>query len=104
MHGTSGERIGSLAALWASAFVIAALILLQAGRGVGPEARAEMVSSSGAFTILTANGGTDDVCVILDERNEELLVYRAVAQDRIQFESRVSLREIFVNARAQAGG
>jgi hypothetical protein len=37
----------SAAVLWASAFVIAALVIVQAGRLPGPAARAEMSSSSG---------------------------------------------------------
>jgi hypothetical protein len=48
----------SAAALWASAFVIAALIIVQAGRLPGNQAHAEMATGNGAYTLVTADAGT----------------------------------------------
>lgn len=75
---SSGRAIDSgAAALWASAMVIAAMILVQAGRhGAGSQAHAETVSQVGDLTALTArSGGDNDVLAVLDGRAERLMLY-----------------------------
>ncbi|MHC4103201.1 MAG: hypothetical protein ACYSW1_20235, partial [Planctomycetota bacterium] len=64
----SGQINPSAAVLWASAFVIAALTIVQAGRLQGPTARAEMASSSGDYTLVAGRSGRGR-----DERPNELL-------------------------------
>ena len=78
----ASEKINpSAAVLWASAFVIAALVIVQAGRLPGPAARAEMSSSRGDYTLLTARSGRGpdekpyELLYVIDNRDEVLLVY-----------------------------
>jgi hypothetical protein len=71
----------SAAVLWASAFVIAALTIVQAGRLPGPAARAAMVSRHGDYTMLTARSGRGpdekpyELLYVIDTRDQVLLVY-----------------------------
>ena len=71
----------SAAVLWASAFVIAALTILQAGRFAGPAAHAEMSSSSGDYTLVTTDSGRggdvdpDELLYVIDNRDQVLMVY-----------------------------
>ena len=69
----------SFGALAASAFVLAGMILLQAGeRG---KAHAAMAVESDGYTVVTANAGRgedaapDEVLYVLSSRDEVLLVY-----------------------------
>jgi len=80
------------------------MILAQTGRNIGSAARAEMVSGSGGYTVMTADGGTDEVLLVLDERNEELFVYRVENQRSVDLQERVSLTKLFADARAAARG
>ncbi|HYC99916.1 MAG TPA: hypothetical protein VEB22_01710 [Phycisphaerales bacterium] len=53
--------------------------------------------------LLTSEGGGDDVLIVLDQRNEELLLYRPVNGRSIDFRGRFPLRELFNEARATGG-
>ena len=72
---------GPAAALWASAFVIAALVVVQAGKLPGNVAHAEMAAAQDGYTLLTTNsghGGDEDpneLLYVLDNVDEVLLVY-----------------------------
>lgn len=97
--------LGSLAAkgaLWASAAVIAGLIIVQASRMPGDGAYAEMVSSVGEYTVLTTDGGNEEVLLVLDNRNEDLLVYKVKAQKELELFQKVDLDKLFIDARASA--
>lgn len=69
------------AVLWASAFVIGALIILQAGRMHGNAAHANMAADRGSYTLMTADSGrggdTDpyEILYVIDSREQVLLVY-----------------------------
>ncbi len=104
MRDESRANLAASAPLWASALVILALILVQSSRMAGNRAQAEMVSSSGGYTVMTADGGTDEVLLILDERSEELFVYRVENQRSVDMKERISLSRLFTDARAAAQG
>lgn len=104
MRDESRANLAASAPLWASALVILALILVQSSRMGGNRALAEMVSSSGGYTVMTADGGTDEVLLILDERSEELFVYRVENQRSVDMKERISLSRLFSDARAAAQG
>ena len=104
MRTQSKENLVASAPLWASAIVILGLTLVQSSRLTGSRAQAEMVSSSGGYTVMTADGGTDEVLIILDERSEEMFVYRVENQRSVDLKERVSLSQLFTDARAAAQG
>ena len=95
------------AILWACAFLLGALVLVQAGRLPGNPAYAEMGVESGGFTLLTSNAGRgedaapDELLYLIDGRGEILLVYEVedARQKSIILRGGASLPVWFRNAR-----
>ncbi len=67
------------------------------------EARADVVAAGGEFAALTADTGSEDILVILDQRAEQLLVYGVRNQNAIEFRGRQSVSELFLEARRASG-
>ena len=96
-----------VAVLWASAFVLAALVIVQAGRLPANPAHAATAAESGGYSLLTVNSGRGDDCdpeellFVIDSRGEMLLVYEIedARQRQIVLRSGGSLRNLFQNAR-----
>ncbi len=101
------SRTTPVAVLWASAFVIAALTIVQAGRLPGGTAYAETVAELGDYTVLTARTGKgpDDrpyeALWVIDNREQVLIVYDLEDAQRGKFIVRGggSLRNLFRTAR-----
>jgi hypothetical protein len=78
-HLTRIDRAGG--ALWASAFVIAALIIVQAGRLQTNAAHAEMTSQMGGYTLMTTDSGLggdmdpNQLLYVIDSRAQAVMVY-----------------------------
>ncbi len=95
------------ASLWASAFVVGALVIIQAGRLPGPAAHGEMAAAAGAYSIITTDigrgGDTDpyEVVYVIDSRDQVLMVYEIEDARRRQVILRAgnSLETIFRAAR-----
>lgn len=92
------------ASLWASAFVLMGLLLLQAGRIHENPAYGDMASRVGGFTIMTTEGGNDEVIVVIDNRNEDLLLYRVRQQRELELLQKLDLDRLFADARRAASG
>ena len=75
------QRSRHAAVLWASAFVIAALMIVQAGRLPGPSAYAETATNRGDYALLTGRSGLGrdekprELLYVIDNRDRVLLVY-----------------------------
>lgn len=102
------KRINTASAvLWASAFVLAAMVITQAGRLPVNPAYAEMGVESGGFTLVTSNSGRGEdaapyeLLYVLDSRDEVLLVYEIedARQRQIVLRGGADLPEWFRNAR-----
>lgn len=104
-------------ALTASAFILAALLLIQlanlGARGRAPWhnpaslAHADLVTTAfgGEQTMLTFNsGGSDDVLVVLDSRAEQMLTYRVKNQSAIELIHVYSLPELFATGQRMGSG
>lgn len=98
----SRPRFSGSAALWASAMLIGALIIVQAGRV--PTATADMVSGAGGLQIMTTTGPSDELVYVLDTRDERLYVYQVVNQASLELLDRQDVTEMFSAAAAQAAG
>lgn len=97
----------SAPALWASAFVLLAMIVTQAGRitGGGAEAIAGTVSRVNDLTVLTAEAGDgQDNLILLDQRSERIFVYGVEQRQNVQLIESYDMKEVFRNARNQMGG
>ncbi len=94
------------AALWASAFILIALILTQAAsRHPGNAALAGDAANVADLAVLTASAGTDeDVLCILDQRNETLSVFGVEQGRSVQLLQVQDLRQAFTQARNTAAG
>jgi len=101
-HQPSRPRINGSAALWASAMLIVALIIVQAGRI--PTATADMVAAAGGVQIMTTLGPSDELVYVLDTRDERLYVYQVVNQNSLELLDRQDVAGIFTAAAAQAAG
>jgi hypothetical protein len=86
---------GALLAFAAWAWISGPLSALR-----GTPAVADVAIAGTDHGLLTSDGGGDDVLVVLDQRNEELLLYRPVNGRTIDFRGRFSLRQLFTEARA----
>jgi hypothetical protein len=94
------------AALWASAFVILALVIVQAGRLPGNTANAAVVADRGSYTLLTASSGRggvspDEILCVLDSREQMLMVYEVEDARRggVTLRDGYPVSELFVKAR-----
>lgn len=95
------------AILLATAFLLVAIVLVQAGRLPGNAAYAEMGVAGDDFTLVTASSGRGDdadpyeILWIVDSRGEVLHVYEIedVRQGGIQQRATLDLRNVFANAR-----
>ena len=94
----------SAVSLWASALVILALVIVQAGRMDPGHLAFADVSEIGDLTILNADaGGGEDVVVILDRRDERVYVYGLLNRNPELLVAE-NLAELFTRAREIAGG
>jgi len=89
--------------LWVSAGVLAALTIVQGAGLLDRPAYADMVADTSGYTIMTTDGGTDEILVVIDDRQETLMVYRHQNRERLQLLDRESLPDLFTRARANTG-
>ncbi|MFG0314198.1 MAG: hypothetical protein ACF8LL_08440 [Phycisphaerales bacterium] len=105
MNSNANTQHGSRSGwLWVSAGVLAALIVVQGAGLIDSPAQAEMSSSSGAYTMITTDGGNDEVLVVVDSSQESLMVYRSDRNQGLQLLDREDLAGLFSRARARAFG
>ena len=90
--------------LWVSAGILAALIIVQGGSLIESPAIAEMGTTNGSYSIMTTDGGNDEVLVLVDSRQESLMVYRVVNGLDFRMLEREELSSLFSRARARAIG
>lgn len=104
MSAAANSTVRAPRVLWVSAGVLALLVVVQAGRVLGPAASAEMVARVGSYTVLTADAGTEDAVLVLDGRKELLLVYQMENQTALDLYKKYELPRLFQDARGAAPG
>jgi hypothetical protein len=67
-------------------------------------ARAEVVAETGHLVALTAHAGDADILYMLDNRVEQLMLYKVTQQDTIELVQSLDLPELFRSARARRLG
>jgi len=91
--------------LWVSAGVLGALIVVQGSGLLDSPARAEMSTTSGSYSVMTTDGGNDEILVVVDSRQESLMVYRTSGSTNdLKMLDREELSSLFMRARARAIG
>lgn len=93
----------SAVSLWASALVILALVIVQAGRmDPGHMALADVAVNHAETMMLTSDaGGGEDVCIVLDRRAERIYVY-ALNQRNPELVVSENIADLFTRAAATA--
>ncbi len=97
----------SSAVLWASAFVIAAMTLVQVGQLPGQTAYGEMTATRADYTVMTTNSGRggdedpDELLYVIDNRDQVLLVYEIedARRGNVILRDGWSLTNVFARAR-----
>lgn len=107
-HSTSSRRsrLESLLLLSAGALLACAAWAWTAGPLSalrGTPAIADVAVTGADHGLLTSDSGGDDLLLVLDQRNEELLVYRPQNGRTVDFRGRYTLRSLFAEARATGG-
>lgn len=98
-HNTQRTNPGA-ATLWASALVIAALVITQAGRlSAGNTARADVATSDDLSIATVFAGIDDDVVAIIDRQTERLYIYGVEQANRVELRQSHDLRELFTQGR-----
>jgi len=90
--------------LWVSAGVLAALIVVQGAGLFESKAYAEMATTNASYSMMTTDGGNDEILVVVDSRQESLLVYRTMNNTSLKLLDREDLSSLFSRARARAVG
>lgn len=94
------------AALWASAFVLAGLILTQAATLpiASSQSVTGTVSSVEDLTILTASTGAgEDIVLVVDDRTDSMFVYGVQNRASIELIQSYDIGRLFTDARRGAG-
>lgn len=93
-------------ALWASAVVLAALIVVELGGVFAParSATAQSPSVAGDLTMVPAGAGdNEDVLIMIESRSEKLSVYGITGRNKVDLLQTYDLGRLFQEARAAAG-
>jgi len=96
--------------LLGTALVASALLVVQAAArvpqlgGGGSGSRAGMVSQSGPYTVMSSDAGNEDIVAVLDNRNEQLMVYKVENSQSLQLYQKLALPRLFMDAKARAAG
>lgn len=105
--GVQSAGIGSSGWLTVVLCVLVVFVMSKVVGVMDTPAMAEMTISDSGYTMMTTNGGADEILVLVDSREESILVYR-VAQGAdsagLELLERESLSGLFTRARAQAVG
>ena len=108
MSRTSRIDTGS-AVLWASAIMLVALVIIQAGKLPENSAHAGQAITEGSYTLMTAKKGRgqdadpEELLYIIDNRNESLLVYEVPdsRKNSMVLVESGSLRNLFLRGSGQ---
>lgn len=93
------------APLWWSAAALGVIALVQvAGRPAAYAGESGMVSRAGVTTMLTADIGPEDLLFLLDNRSDELSVYRVDSRAGLELLQRLPVGQVFIDARARSLG
>lgn len=93
------------AALWASAFVIGAMLTIQAGRlGAPQSAEAGNLAEVGQVRILTADaGGGEEFLAVLNITDETISIYSIENQRSIELYQVAKLPDLFEQSKGGTG-
>ena len=88
---------------WIMTAVLATVLAFQLFSANAPTAEANLIKAAdvatlGDYTVLTADGGSQDILYIIDSRTEDLLVYEVINQNQLVLVARQPLDRLFRSA------
>jgi len=97
------------ASLLAGAIILSTLVTCQvlrlfSGPGLESTALAGLVSEAGGVTMLTVEANSDELVFVVDNRAEELMVYKADNNQTLDMLQKYNVPELFSAAKARVGG
>ena len=103
--GSSGND-WSIGSSWVTlgVLILVVTVLSRVGMVTNSPAMAEMTISDAGYTMMTTNGGNDEILVLIDSREESIMVYRAKQNSGLVLLEHESLSGVFSRARAQVLG
>lgn len=101
---TSGPRRTGESPLMVCALCMAVLLGILLSPLINQPAHAEMVAESGHLVTMTAKGGNEDILLIIDNRSEQLTLYKVGQQNALELVQRIELPELFESARVKRLG
>lgn len=109
IDGTGYSGFGDVSSSWVTTGLLLVVVFLlgRVGDGFVSPAMAEMAINENGYTMMTTDGGSDEILVVIDSRQELLFVYRlglTVGGAGVDLVEREPLNEVFERARAQALG
>jgi len=102
-HATNNPRT-SEGPLLVCALLLAVFLGVLLSPLVNQPAHAEMIAESGHLITMTAQGGSEDILLVLDNRTEQLTVYTLGNQNALELIQRLELPDLFQAARAKRLG
>lgn len=91
-------------ALTALALGLAMLLGALLWGALNQPARAEMVADTGHLVAMTAQGDNEEVLLMLDNRAEQLMLYKVTQNSTLELLQSLDLTELFQSARARRLG
>lgn len=101
---TPSTRRPGEAPLMALALGLAMLLGAMLWGAFNQPARAEMVSQTGHLVTMTARGDNEDILFIVDNRAEQVMLYRVGQNNTIELLQSLDLPDLFQSARARRLG
>lgn len=99
-HPWSRTVLAISAVLLAGLLATLLVVPSRASSATAAEASLADVTRVGDYTMITADGGNEDIVLVLDNRNEELLAYKVRNQTTVELLQKTSLPELFERGRA----
>ena len=92
---SAASSFNAVIPLWASAFVIAALVIMQTARiGAGNNAIGEMAIAGMDYTMLTTNSGNGEILAVLNNRDGNMYAYEVTSSKGINMVDRVNFSDL----------
>lgn len=84
--------------------MLVVMVLSRVGMVTNSPAMAEMAVHDSGYTMMTTDGGSDEILVLVDSREESILIYRVGPSGGLVLLEHESLSGVFSRARTQVMG
>jgi hypothetical protein len=99
-------------ALWLSAGVLLGLVLFRSDplsfgepifKNRGDKSHAGMIGQAGPFTLMTSTASNEELFIVVDGRDEQMMVYKVENGNAANLLQKASLPRLFLEAKSRSG-